>query len=231
MIQQTKGIVLSSIKYAESSIICRIYTESLGLQSYIVNGVRKKKGKNTYYQTLTILDLEVYHKEKSGLQRIKECKIDYQYQEAPFHIYKSSVLFFLAEILGKCLKEESPNTHLFSFIESSLIHFDQKEFDSAFHLHFLVGLSGFLGFCPEENHNDWPFFDLIEGCFCATAPATHQHFIQAPLITTFAQLLSGQAITHNKKELLGILLDYYALHVEGCAKIQSHEVLQTVLNK
>ena len=45
MIQQTKGIVLSSIKYAESSIICRIYTESLGLQSYIVNGVRKRKAK------------------------------------------------------------------------------------------------------------------------------------------------------------------------------------------
>ena len=229
MIQQTKGIVLSSIKYAESSIICRIYTESLGLQSYLVNGVRKKKGKNTYYQPLNILDLEVYHKEKSGLQRIKECKIDYQYQEAPFHIYKSSVLLFLAEVLGKCLKEETANAELFHFLEQSLIRFDQKDFDSAFHLHFLVGLSDFLGFCPEENHNNWPFFDLTEGCFCAIRP-THQHFIQEPLITTFAQLLSGQAIAHNKKDLLGVLLDYYALHIEGFGKVQSLEVLQTVLN-
>ena len=229
MIQQTKGIVLSSIKYAESSIICRIYTESLGLQSYIVNGVRKKKGKNTYYQPLNILDLEVYHKEKSGLHRIKECKIDYQYQEAPFHIYKSSVLLFLAEVLGKCLKEESANADLFSFLEGSLIHFDQKDFNSTFHLHFLVGLSDFLGFCPEENHNNWPFFDLIEGCFCAIAP-THQHFIQEPLTTTFTQLLSGQAIAHNKKDLLGVLLDYYVFHIDGFGKVQSLEVLQTVLN-
>ena len=229
MIQQTKGIVLSSIKYAESSIICRIYTESLGLQSYLVNGVRKKKGKNTYYQPLNILDLEVYHKEKSGLQRIKECKIGYQYQEAPFHIYKSSVLLFLAEVLAKCLKEESPNIGLFSFLESSLIYFDKKDFNSDFHLHFLVGLSDFLGFCPEENYNNWPFFDLTEGCFCAVAP-THQHFIQEPLITTFTKLISGHTIVHNKKDLLGVLLNYYALHIEGFGKVQSFEVLQTVLN-
>ena len=229
MIQQTKGIVLSCIKYAESSIICRVYTESLGLQSYLVNGVRKKKGKNPYYQPLNILDLEVYHKEKSGLQRIKECKIDYQYKEAPFHIYKSSVLLFLAEVLSKCLKEESANASLFSFLESSLIHFDHKDFDSTFHLHLLVGLSGFLGFCPEENHNNWPFFDLIEGCFCATAP-THQHFVQEPLIATFAQLLSGKAIARNKIDLLGVLLEYYALHIEGFGKVKSLEVLQTVLN-
>ena len=229
MIQQTKGIVLRSIKYAESSIVCRIYTESLGLQSYLVNGVRKKKGKNTYYQPLNILDLEVYHKEKSGLQRIKDCKISYQYQEAPFHVYKSFVLLFLAEVLGKCLKEESANSSLFSFLESSLILFDQKDFNSAFHLHFLVDLSNFLGFCPEENYNNWPFFDLTEGCFCALAP-NHQHFIKEPLITTFAKLIRGEKIAHNKKDLLVVLLDYYALHIEGFGKVQSLEVLQTVLN-
>ena len=45
MIQQTKGIVLSSVKYAESSIICRIYTEALGVQSFLINGVRKRMAK------------------------------------------------------------------------------------------------------------------------------------------------------------------------------------------
>ena len=43
MYSQTKGIVLSSVKYSESSIICKVYTAKLGLQSYIVNGVRKRK--------------------------------------------------------------------------------------------------------------------------------------------------------------------------------------------
>ena len=72
MYSQTKGIVLSSVKYSESSIICKLYTDKLGLQSYIVNGVRKKKGGSAYYQPLNILDLTVYHKNNNQLKRIKE---------------------------------------------------------------------------------------------------------------------------------------------------------------
>ena len=62
MYSQTKGIVLSSVKYRENSIICKIYTARLGLQSYLVNGAKKKKGGGAYYQALNILDLTVYHK-------------------------------------------------------------------------------------------------------------------------------------------------------------------------
>ena len=229
MIQQTKGIVLNSIKYGESSIICRIYTERLGLQSYLINGVRKKRGKNNYYQPLNILDLEVYNKNKTVINRIKDCKIEYQYKEAPYHIYKSSILLFLAEVISKSLKEEPANKNLFSFIESSLIHFDQEEFDNTFHLQFMLRLSDFLGFCPEINYNNWPFFDLIEGTFCNIRPA-HKHFIQGSIINTFVKLLKGQLVKHNKKEILAVLLDYYALHIDGFGKLQSHEVLQTVLN-
>lgn len=228
MIQQTKGIVLSSVKYAESSIICRIYTEAFGVQSFLINGVRKKNGKNTYYQALTMLDLEVSYKEKAGLQRIKESRIDYQYREAPFHIYKSSVLLFLAEVLTKCLKEESTNPSLFAFLKQSLIYFDQQKFNSDFHLHFMIQLSEHLGFCPENNHSLHPFFDLKEGRFCNLVPA-HKNFIQEPILTTFAQLLDGKE-THNSKALLSVLLSYYSIHVEGFGEIQSVEILHTVLN-
>ena len=72
MYHQTKGIVISNTKYAETSIVCKVYTENFGLQTYIINGVRKKKGKSIYYQPLSLLDLTVYHKEKSTLQRVKE---------------------------------------------------------------------------------------------------------------------------------------------------------------
>ncbi len=46
MITKTRGLFLSHIKYGETSIICKIFTESLGLQSFIVNGIRKSKSKN-----------------------------------------------------------------------------------------------------------------------------------------------------------------------------------------
>ena len=74
MIKHTQGIVLSSVKYAESSVVCKIYTQELGLQSYLINGVRKRRGTSSYYQPLSLLDMVVYHKEKGGLQRVKEVK-------------------------------------------------------------------------------------------------------------------------------------------------------------
>ena len=64
MLVKTRGIVLNHIKYGETSIVVHIYTEELGRQSYIVNSVRTPKKKNllALLQPLTLLDLEVYHK-------------------------------------------------------------------------------------------------------------------------------------------------------------------------
>ena len=42
MLVTTKGIVLHSLKYSETSIIVRIYTEARGLQSYLFKGIRKE---------------------------------------------------------------------------------------------------------------------------------------------------------------------------------------------
>jgi len=44
----TAGIVLHQMKYGETSVIVKIFTEELGLQSYIVRGVRSKKAKIKY---------------------------------------------------------------------------------------------------------------------------------------------------------------------------------------
>ncbi len=46
-LHKTKGIVLRTVKYGETSMIITMFTELFGLQSYLVNGVRtsSKKGK------------------------------------------------------------------------------------------------------------------------------------------------------------------------------------------
>ena len=43
MLHSTKGIVLRTIKYGDTSIVVAIYTELFGVQSYLVNGVRTEK--------------------------------------------------------------------------------------------------------------------------------------------------------------------------------------------
>ncbi len=115
-IHKTRGIVLHQIKYSESSIIAKIYTEEFGIQSYMVRGVRKKgsKMKSGLFQALSMLDMVVYHKEKSNIQNLKEVRSAFPLTTIPFDIKKSSIILFLKDNLSKRLRAEEPNTALYS---------------------------------------------------------------------------------------------------------------------
>ncbi len=147
MITKTRGIVLNYIKYGDTSIICKIYTEQFGLQSYIINGIRNSKSKNIgLFQPLNILDLVVYHKKTSGLQRIKESKLDYAYKTLHLDMKKISVCFFLSEFLTRISQNDDDQKDNFDFIKDSLIVFDRLEVNySNFHIQFLIKLSKYFG--------------------------------------------------------------------------------------
>src|SRR5690349_2690466 len=103
MYLKTRGIVLHTVKYSETSVISKIYTEKLGLQSYIVKGVRsaKSKSKAALLQPLTLLEMEVSHRENKQLQFIKEYTRAHNYQSIPFHVLKSTIALFLLEVISK----------------------------------------------------------------------------------------------------------------------------------
>ena len=77
MLHTTKGIVIHHFKYAEKSVIAKIYSQKHGLQSYIINGVRSKKSKNkaVYLQPLSLVEINGVHKEKSSLQQLKNIQL------------------------------------------------------------------------------------------------------------------------------------------------------------
>ena len=229
MYHQTKGIVLSKTHYSETSIICKIYTLDFGVKSYIINGVRKKKGKSIYYQPLSLLELTVYHKEKNNLHRIKESKPFYQYQTLPYEVGKSSIGFFIAEVLQKCLKEEEENHSLFTFLSHSLIKLDQEDLNTQYHLEFLLELSKHLGFYPNTFNTNHNYFDLINGTFTNHIPS-HKHYFKN---TRFlVSLIEGKFIEKKEKNFgLDKLIEYYQLHIEGFNDLKSRDVLETVFNK
>ena len=147
MTYKTKGIVLNFIKFKESSIICKIYTESFGLQSYIVNGVRSSnKTKMSLFQPLTILDLVVYNKSSVNIQRLKEMKIDVIYMTNHTDIKKISVCIFLSELLSKILSNEPNQNQKFNFLYNSFLIYDGLEKNiKNFHIQFLLKLTKFFG--------------------------------------------------------------------------------------
>ena len=102
---KTKAIVLSALKFQESSLIVKCFTQSDGLKSYFVrNAVASKSAKvggakTAYFQPMTLLEIEAIHKNKGTLEQLKEIKIYQPYQTIPNEILKSSMLLFIAELL------------------------------------------------------------------------------------------------------------------------------------
>ncbi|MGD2033861.1 MAG: DNA repair protein RecO [Bacteroidales bacterium] len=156
MLFRTKGIVLHSVKYGESGIITRTYTEKFGKQSFLVHGVRKKKSKISPYlfQPLSILDIIAYIKTSRNLQKVKEIKSSTVLKSIHFDVRKSSVALFISELLNRVIREEEPDIQLFIYLDNAIQMLDFiEEGIENYHLIFLMQFTKFLGIYPKNNLN------------------------------------------------------------------------------
>jgi len=244
MIHKTKGIVLRTVKYGETSVIADIYTELFGRQSYMVNGVRtsskKGMGKANLFQPLAILDLEVYHNELKNLQRIKEFRWGYLYKNIFFNVMKNSVALFMIELLQKCLKQPEPNTELFSFVEDAFMKLDESA-DTVlanYTLFFSLHIASFFGLRIDDNYSEKnSVLDLREGFFVSEKPE-HNHYLEGKFSFATSQLLRAMqpeelSQIRLNKESRKVLLDayqtFFALHIQDFGTMRTLPVLQELL--
>ncbi|MFT6828406.1 MAG: DNA repair protein RecO (recombination protein O) [Roseivirga sp.] len=229
MLHNTRGIVLNYIKYGETSIIVRIFTEAFGVQSYIVNSARtaKGRGKMALYQPLSLLEMVVYHKPGKDIQRISEAKFSYAFSSIPFDPVKTGISIFLTEIMNKLLREESENKELYGFIHQAITIFDHLEKNVInFHLQFLMKCSAYLGFEPQS----------AEGFIEELAEfGLHFRTLEAERII-ISQLMNrplGDDIEVNgqlRRDILSHIIKFYQIHVSGLNEIKSLVVLKEVLS-
>jgi len=238
MLHKTRGIVLRTINHRESSVICQIFTEKFGLQSYIINGVKKNRAKIhiNILQPLHLLDLVVYHKTSADIQRVSEARQLPLFQTIPYDDKKRALAIFLTEVLQKCLKQQSADEPLFEYIYYAISWLDNAEETSPnFHLYFLLRLSKFMGFYPALPKQDMAYFDLKDGVF-SSFPPHHQFFLKDKETQQWLSLLSSSFADLNvlrislldRRILLSHLLDYYALHIDNFGSIKSHYILEEV---
>lgn len=242
---KTKGIVLRTVKYGETSIIVTIFTELFGVQSYLVNGVRtsakKGSGKASLFQPSAILDLVVYHNELKHLNRIKEFKWSYLYQHILSDVKKNAVALFMVELLTKCLKQPEGNADLFHFVEDVFMKLDESSgaIMANFPLFFALHLPVFFGFRFTDNYNEEnSFLDLKEGSFLNEQPH-HPYFLADKQASVTSQLLKVMQteeledikLNHDfRRNLLYVYETYYALHIQDFGTMKSLPVLRQILS-
>lgn len=245
MIAKTKGIVLRSVKYGETSLVVTIFTETFGVQSYLVNGVRtaSKKGtsKASLFQPASILELVAYHNEFNKLQRLREYKWDFLYQNVLSHVHKNAVAMFMIELLSKCLKQPEANPDLFYFTEDALRHLDtaNNAVTGNYPLYFALHLAVFFGFrINDEFSAEKHYLDLEEGRFAEDQPL-HQYYLidrEAAAVSDILKIMQPHELEQvylnqdMRRRILHGLEQFYAFHVPEFGTMRTLPVLREIMS-
>ena len=233
----TRAIVLSTIKYGDSSLIVKMFTESDGLKTYLLKGVlgsKKGKLKSAYFLPLTQLEIVAVHRNKGSMERLSEVKIIYPYQSLHSDVVKNALAFFLAEMMGNSIYEEEKNEGLFQFLEAAFQWADHHEQIGNFHLYFLLEVSKYLGFYPDISDPGSDYFDLQDGRF-VLQPSLNPlltgrelSLFQAFLGTNFDAIHTIRINKEERQALLQKIVLYFELHLHGFRKPRSLQVLNEV---
>lgn len=241
MIYLTEGIVLRPIKYGETSVVVKIFTEKFGLQSYMVNGVRgsSKKSSAHLYQPASLVEMQVYYQELKDLQRVKECSWAVVYDHIFTDVTRNAVALFMTELLTHSLNQPEENPALFQFCKNSFISLDKSNVSEAanFPLYFAVHLCRHLGLGIQNNYSaERSVLDIKEGNFTSSASSSellgsseHGGIISQLLRIDPAGL--GQIRLHRKTRMaiLKELEQYYLWHFPGFSPLKTPDVLSEIL--
>ena len=239
MITKTRGIVLRSVRFGESSLIVDVLTKSSGRVSFMVHIPKTSKGKikKQYFQPMTLLDFEYDFRQRSNLQRIKDVRVSLPYSSIPIDPAKSCISLFLSEFIYYATRNEQENPTLFTYISTSLEWLDNAYEDFAnFHLVFMMRLGKFLGFHPFlEDFTPGCFFDLRNGCFTLSMPL-HTDFLNAADAGQLYNLMRMNfdtmklfKLSHDdRNRITEIVLRYYKLHLPNMPELQSFDILREV---
>jgi len=237
---KTSGIVLHSIKYTDSTSIITVYTRQFGKVTYMVHGVNKKKSvcPAAFLQPLSLIEMDVFHTPGKNIQRLKEIRMEHPFTGIPFNPVKNALALFISEVLFRTLRQTEPDENLYLFLENSILQLDCSEKGlSNFHLVFLLKLTRYLGFEPNQDNVHVNYFDLMNGVFVNEKPV-HTHFILPDVSADFISVLNTDySNMHNlvfsrarRANLLLSEVEYYQLHIPDFHGLHSLAVLQSLFD-
>lgn len=243
MIEKTRGIVLHTLRYADSKVIVTMFTESHGSLSFMVRVPRSRHSvlQSVLLSPLSLLEVDMEFQESAQLQRLIDVRVDEPYLSLPYNPMKQTIALFLSEFLYYSLRDEQTNPELFAYLLHSLLWLDNRQERYAnFPLTFLIRLSRFLGFWPNVDVatvGGGYVFDLVDAELKTTLPP-HGSYLEpeeaawVPLLMRmdFATMHLFRFSREQRTRLMEVLNDYYRLHVPHFPELKSMAILREVLS-
>lgn len=239
MQQTITGIYLNHTNYGDTSIILKLYTLQYGTTSFIVKGIKRKKGGVAALQPFHFLELVSNFKPDKELNFGNQVKLSKPSYSLTSDVRKSTVALFLTEVLNKTLKEAAPGEEKYEIIASLIDYYDHAEFSSIFHHYFIIKLINLLGLFPNFGYNkSIDLLNIRKGQFEYTPQPDSNYFsIETSnafkLIsgTNFDELNSLNIDKKTKKQLLSDLVNYLEIQTEiGRGSVRSYKILEAVFS-
>lgn len=239
--KKIESIVLQYIKYGEKAYIVQLYSKEYGRIACITYRSKSKKAGNKmgWLQPLSIIQFEQPNSKRKNLQRIQQVDLTLPLYNITSNPIKSSLAFFIAEILSLLLKEQSSDNRLYLFLRQSIeiLNLTQKGLAN-FHIAFLIQLTKHLGYAPSKNEKNFTaYFDLMNGVFTSNRPL-HAYFLPSEETNLLQQLLrinysNMHLYEFSRKErqlIIQRIIEYYRLHVDDFHELKTLPILIELYN-
>lgn len=230
MKQTDKGVLINRISYSDSSYILTFYTQEKGIQKFIFQGAKKKK---VPVFPLLIGELTYYKRPDSELGKLTNLDVQNASNELSFDPIKSVLAYFIADVLGKCLKHEEEDLELFAFIVEYVERI--QEMDDLIHVpvHFLTEFSKHLGICPNIHSENSKYFNLMDGELGNIQPIGDVYYQDEVVVTiensinnNFDRMNSTKSI---RQKALEAMIHYFQIHIPQFGNLTTIEIIQDIL--
>jgi DNA repair protein RecO (recombination protein O) len=231
-----QGIVLSKTNYSETSLIIRVLTKKNGLQSFLFQGAKKKKG--VIVLPMQPVELTYYKRADSELGKISDWNTLFPISNLTTDPIKSCICFFMAELVLNIVHQDQPNELLTQKLFDELIWLNATNELSSYPVWFLAECIRQSGITPESDETQHPMvLDFKKGMITSFEPE-HPFYHKSNGIEWCLHALEMEknaflALEISKSErLLAIdaFIAYLSYQISGWRSLKSLEVIQTVIS-
>lgn len=237
MIVSTPGIVMRATKYGDTSLIVKIFTQQQGNQSFIIKNAFRKNNRfaASYFTPLAMMDISYDDHSKGSLKYLKDIAPHKTSNPLFYDPAKSSILLFYNEILYKMLMDAGEDKMLFEFLRKEIDQVNTASGSLAeLPLRFLLRLCKVMGYFPEDNYSATNSYFSMQECRFQSCYVEDDSFMNGEESAYLHQLLNQEeqvpASRMLRSTLLKRLVAYLQMHNEQIHKIDSLEILSSVLH-
>lgn len=153
MIVKTEAIVLSTIKYGDTSKIVRLYTREFGRLSVIAKGARGPSSKfRAILEPMNHIATVIYKKSNRELQLLSQCDLLRSFPSLSEDLEKMAVGVSALELVMRATHEEEPHGELFRLMLDLFETVSTATKSNTVALYFFESkLADLLGFRPNVD--------------------------------------------------------------------------------